>query len=117
VWKWKGTLRAPDAVRPGHRICCRDFWFELAFTYYYPAAMRIAPLAQQRGKRYAGGHSCSARSSKAQGWPNSSREGPLHVRDLERLCAALQLPFVRPSVFPQNTILASRIAVFGLREG
>jgi len=26
-----------------------DFWFELASTYSYPAAMRIAPLAQQRG--------------------------------------------------------------------
>jgi 2-hydroxychromene-2-carboxylate isomerase len=37
-------------------------------------------------------------------------------RDLERLCAALELPLVRPAVFPQNTILASRIALVGLRE-
>jgi 2-hydroxychromene-2-carboxylate isomerase len=38
-------------------------------------------------------------------------------RDLERLCASLDLPFVRPEMFPQNTMLASRIALLGLREG
>ena len=26
-----------------------DFWFDFASTYSYPAAMRIAPLAQQAG--------------------------------------------------------------------
>ena len=26
-----------------------DFWFEFASTYSYPAAMRIAPLAEARG--------------------------------------------------------------------
>ena len=33
-------------------------------------------------------------------------------RDLERICAALGLPFVRPEVFPQNTLLgvAHRLA-------
>jgi 2-hydroxychromene-2-carboxylate isomerase len=99
-----------------------DFWFELASTYSYPAAMRIAPLAQQRGIAVRWRPFLLGPIFKAQGWPNSPfniypAKGRYMWRDLERLCAALQLPFVRPSVFPQNTILASRIAVLGLREG
>lgn len=31
-------------------------------------------------------------------------------RDLERVCAGLDIPFRRPSVFPRNGLLASRIA-------
>jgi 2-hydroxychromene-2-carboxylate isomerase len=38
-------------------------------------------------------------------------------RDLERICSALQLPFVRPKLFPQNTLLAARVALVGLAEG
>ena len=32
------------------------------------------------------------------------------VRDLERTCAALDLPFRMPSPFPQNSLLCARIA-------
>jgi 2-hydroxychromene-2-carboxylate isomerase len=38
-------------------------------------------------------------------------------RDLERICDALGLPFYRPAAFPQNTILASRVALVGLARG
>jgi len=31
-------------------------------------------------------------------------------RDLQRTCAALSIPFVRPSMFPRNGVLASRVA-------
>jgi 2-hydroxychromene-2-carboxylate isomerase len=37
-------------------------------------------------------------------------------RDLERTCAALGLPFVRPEAFPQNALLAARVALVGLTE-
>lgn len=37
-------------------------------------------------------------------------------RDLERTCATLGLPFVRPELFPQNTLLAARVAFVGLKE-
>ena len=32
-------------------------------------------------------------------------------RDLERICAARGLPFRRPDPFPQNTLLAARVAL------
>jgi 2-hydroxychromene-2-carboxylate isomerase len=38
-------------------------------------------------------------------------------RDLERVCATLGLPFVRPAVFPQNTILAARVALVAFVDG
>src|SRR3954449_431586 len=99
-----------------------DFWFELASTYSYPAALRIGPLAQQRGVDVRWRPFLLGPIFKAQGWPNSPfniypAKGRYMWRDLDRLCAQLRLPFVRPAAFPQNTILASRIALLGLREG
>jgi 2-hydroxychromene-2-carboxylate isomerase len=35
-------------------------------------------------------------------------------RDMERLATDLALPFRRPDPFPQNSLLATRVAVFGL---
>ncbi len=35
-------------------------------------------------------------------------------RDLERICAALDLPFAAPPGFPQNTLLAARVALVAL---
>ena len=37
-------------------------------------------------------------------------------RDLERLCADLELPFHRPGNFPQNSLLAARVALVGLDD-
>src|SRR2546430_17734011 len=34
-------------------------------------------------------------------------------RDLERSCADLRLPFRRPDPFPQNSLLAARVALVG----
>jgi 2-hydroxychromene-2-carboxylate isomerase len=99
-----------------------DFWFELASTYSYPAAMRIAPLAQQRGVDVRWRPFLLGPIFKAQGWPNSPfniypAKGRYMWRDLQRLCASLDLPFVRPELFPQNTILASRVALLALPQG
>jgi 2-hydroxychromene-2-carboxylate isomerase len=38
-------------------------------------------------------------------------------RDLERICRELDLPFVRPNPFPQNALLAARVALIGLTDG
>ena len=35
-------------------------------------------------------------------------------RDLERLCGDVNLPFRRPEPFPQNSLLAARVALVGL---
>jgi 2-hydroxychromene-2-carboxylate isomerase len=63
-----------------------------------------------------GGRSCSARSSSPRGWNSSPfnlypAKGNNMWRDLERLCALMSLPpLTRPDPFPQNSLLAARIA-------
>jgi len=99
-----------------------DFWFEFASTYSYPAAMRVGALARDRGVIVRWRPFLLGPVFKAQGWDNSPFniypvKGRYMWRDLERICAAAGLPFVRPAVFPQNTILAARVALVALAEG
>jgi 2-hydroxychromene-2-carboxylate isomerase len=99
-----------------------DFWFEFASTYSYPAAMRIGALARDRGVIVRWRPFLLGPVFKAQGWDNSPFniypvKGRYMWRDLERICAAAGRPFVRPAVFPQNTILAARVALVALGEG
>jgi 2-hydroxychromene-2-carboxylate isomerase len=96
-----------------------DFWFEFASTYSYPAAMRIAEVAAARGIALRWRPFLLGPIFKTQGWDNSPFnlypvKGRYMWRDLERICADLSLPFTRPALFPQNTILASRVALVGL---
>jgi len=98
-----------------------DFWFDFASTYSYPAAMRIAPLAEAAGVTVRWRPFLLGPIFKAQGWDNSPfniypAKGSYMWRDLERICAELQLPFVRPTVFPQNSLTAARMALAALEE-
>ncbi len=99
-----------------------DFWFDFASTYSYPAAMRIAPLARAAGVRVRFRPFLLGPIFKAQGWTTSPfnlypAKGRNMWRDLERLCADLRLPFRRPDPFPQNSLLAARVALAGLDNG
>lgn len=98
-----------------------DFWFDFASTYSYPAAMRIAPLAATAGVTVRFRPFLLGPIFKAQGWDSSPfnlypSKGRYMWRDLERLCAELDLPFRRPEPFPQPSLLAARIALVGLSE-
>lgn len=100
-----------------------DFWFEFASTYSYPAAMRIGPLAESAGVTVRWRPFLLGPVFKAQqGWEDSPfniypAKGRYMWRDLERICAAQKLPFVKPAVFPQNTLVAARVALIALKEG
>jgi 2-hydroxychromene-2-carboxylate isomerase len=99
-----------------------DFWFDFASTYSYPAALRIAPLAAAAGVTVRHRPFLLGPIFKAQGWDSSpfnvyEAKGRHMWRDLERLCADLALPFRRPEPFPQNGLLAARVALVGLGEG
>jgi 2-hydroxychromene-2-carboxylate isomerase len=99
-----------------------DFWFEFASTYSYPAAMRIAPLAQAAGVTVRWRPLLLGPIFKGSGWDDSPfniypAKGRYMWRDLERICAALDLPFVRPAVFPQNTIGAARAMLVAIEQG
>jgi len=98
-----------------------DFWFEFASTYSYPAAMRISPLAEAAGVAVRWRPFMLGPIFKEQGWMTSPfnlfpAKGRNMWRDLERTCGTLGLPFVRPTPFPQNTLLAARVALVGLAE-
>jgi 2-hydroxychromene-2-carboxylate isomerase len=98
-----------------------DFFFEFASTYSYPAAMRIDALARAADVGVRWRPILLGPIFKAQGWDNSPfnihpAKGTYMWRDLSRLCADLDLPFRRPEPFPQNGLLAARVALVGLDE-
>jgi 2-hydroxychromene-2-carboxylate isomerase len=99
-----------------------DFWFDFASTYSYVAAMRIGPLAQAADVRVRFRPFLLGPIFKAQGWTTSPfnlypAKGRHMWRDLERLCSDLGVPFRRPDPFPQNSLLAARVALAGTDQG
>ena len=99
-----------------------DFFYEFASTYSYITAMRIGPLAQAAGVTLRWRPFLLGPIFKAQGWDTSPfnlypAKGRYMVRDCERQAAALGLTFRLPEPFPQNTLLAARVAIAGLDQG
>jgi 2-hydroxychromene-2-carboxylate isomerase len=95
-----------------------DFWFDFASTYSYPACVRADARAQEAGVAICYRPFLLGPIFKAQGWDTSpfnlyEAKGRYMWRDLERLCAGLQVPFRRPEPFPQNSLLAARVAMAG----
>ena len=98
-----------------------DFWFDFASSYSYPASQRIAALAAAREVAIRFRPFLLGPMFKAQGWDTSpfniyEAKGRYMWRDLERLCADLDIPFRKPAVFPQNSLLAARVALAGEGE-
>jgi 2-hydroxychromene-2-carboxylate isomerase len=92
-----------------------EFWFEFGSTYTYPAAMRIEKLAQTVGVVVDWKVFLLGSIFSDQGWSDSPfnlypAKGKYMWRDLERICVAHSVPFIRPSKFPRNGLLASRVA-------
>lgn len=95
------------------------FWYEFASTYSYLSAMRIAPLCAQAGVRLIWRPFLLGPIFQAQGWDSSPfnlypAKGRYMWQDLARQAAAQDLPpITRPDPFPQNGLLAARIATLG----
>jgi len=92
-----------------------EFWYEFASTYSYPAALRIETEAKARGVRVLWRPFLLGPIFAAQAWDTSpfniyKPKGAYMWRDLERICADLGAPFVKPDPFPQNSLRAARIA-------
>ncbi|KIC38043.1 2-hydroxychromene-2-carboxylate isomerase [Leisingera sp. ANG-M7] len=92
------------------------FWFEFASTYSYLSVMRIGELAAARGVAVTWKPFLLGPIFAAQGWDTSPfniypAKGRYMWRDMERMCAARGLPFCRPEVFPQNGLMAARLAL------
>lgn len=98
-----------------------DFWFDFGSTYSYLAAMRITPLAEKTNVRVRFRPFLLGAIFQAQGWTTSPfnlypEKGRNMWRDLERSCADLRLAFRRPDPFPQNSLLAARVALVALEQ-
>lgn len=98
-----------------------DFFFEFASTYSYPAAMRIGAVARTAGVTVRWRPFLLGPIFRTQGYDTSpfnvhEAKGRYMWRDLARTCENLGLPFRRPEPFPQNGLLAARVAYVGLDE-
>jgi 2-hydroxychromene-2-carboxylate isomerase len=93
------------------------FWYEFASTYSWLAAERIAVLADAAGVAVEWRPFLLGPIFAAQGWSSSpfnlfAAKGRHMWRDMERHCAIMGLPPpVRPDPFPQNSLLAARVAI------
>jgi 2-hydroxychromene-2-carboxylate isomerase len=99
-----------------------DFWLEYASTYSYPAAERIGALARAAGVTVRWRPFLLGPIFQSQGWSTSPfniypGKGRYMWRDLERICADLGLPLKRLEKFPQNSLLAARVALVGFGGG
>lgn len=95
-----------------------EFWYEFASTYSYLAAMRIEALAGEAGLAIAWRPFLLGPIFAAQGWGTSPfnlfpNKGRYMWRDMEREAARLGLPCGQPDPFPQNALLAARVALVG----
>jgi 2-hydroxychromene-2-carboxylate isomerase len=93
-----------------------EFWYEFASTYSYPAALRVAALAEARGVSLVWRPLLLGPVFAAQGWRDSPfnlypAKGRYMWRDLERTCRAMGVPLKRPEPFPQPSLLAARVAL------
>lgn len=98
-----------------------EFWYEFASTYSYLSAMRIEAISRDFGIAVAWRPFLLGPIFKRQGWPTSPfnlypAKGRYMVRDMERQCERYGLPFTLPMPFPQQSLLAARIAYAGQNE-
>jgi 2-hydroxychromene-2-carboxylate isomerase len=99
-----------------------EFWYDFASTYSYLSAMRIEDAAKAAGAQVLWKPFLLGPIFHAQGWNTSPfniypAKGRYMVREMERLTSARGLPFKMPSPFPQNSLLAARLALIGHEEG
>jgi 2-hydroxychromene-2-carboxylate isomerase len=92
------------------------FWYEFASTYSWLAAERIEALAAAADIEVLWRPFLLGPIFAAQGWTSSPfnlypAKGRNMWRDMERQCALMGLPPVKPpDPFPQNSLLAARFA-------
>jgi len=100
-----------------------QFWFDLASTCSYVAALRIEQACATTSvplvwKPFLLGPIFSQQLGISDSPFNANPvRGRYMWRDLERLCAKYGLSWRRPSVFPRNSVLAARVACVGATEG
>ena len=98
-----------------------DFWFDLASNYSYLSILRLPQLAARAGLTVRWQPFLLGPIFAELGWSTSPfvlqpQKGAYMWNDMRRQCAKYGLPWQRPSVFPRNSVLATRVALHGARE-
>ena len=98
------------------------FWFDFASTYSYPAAWMVEERAASAGIKVHWRPFLLGPIFGAQGWRDSPfniypAKGAYMWRDMERICAHLNLGLIRPSVFPRNGLMAARVSLAAIDAG
>lgn len=98
-----------------------EFFFEFASTYSYLTAMRLPELAKAARVKVTWRPFLLGPIFAAQGWDTSpfkiyAAKGNYMWRDMERRTAEQNLMFHKPDPFPQNGLLAARVAQLALEE-
>jgi 2-hydroxychromene-2-carboxylate isomerase len=89
-----------------------EFWYEFASTYSYVAMERVARSVRPfRHRPFLLGPVFAAQGLRDSPFNVYPSKGRYMWRDMERLCAELELPFRKPSQFPRGSLLAARVAV------
>lgn len=92
-----------------------EFWYEFASTYSYPAAMRVEPIAAGANVAVRWQPFLLGPIFADLGWSTSPfnlqpAKGAYMWHDVARSCEKLGLVFRQPEPFPQNGLLAARVA-------
>lgn len=99
-----------------------DFWYDFASHYSWLAANRIEAAADEAGVAIRWRPFLLGPIFAAQGWSSSPfnlypAKGRYAWRDIEREAARQGLSVVRPNPFPQNSLIAARVALAGCDAG
>lgn len=93
-----------------------QFWYDFASPYAFLSAMRIEKLTDAAGIRVEWRPFLLGPIFKKHGWDTSpfniyDAKGRHMWRDVERRSARYGIAFSKPTEFPRNGVLASRIAL------
>ncbi len=98
-----------------------EFWYEFASTYSYLSAMRVEAAAAKAGVEVTWRPFLLGPIFAAQGWQDSPfnlypTKGRYMWKDVARRARAYGLSFRKPTLFPQNGLLAARVALVGASQ-
>jgi 2-hydroxychromene-2-carboxylate isomerase len=99
-----------------------DFWYEFASPYSCLSALRIEKLAEEAGVGLRWRPFLLGPIFAAQGWNTSPfalfpSKGRYMWRDTARRGRRQGISLVKPENFPQNSLVAARLALAGREEG
>ena len=98
-----------------------QFWYEFASTYSYLSAMRIEKIALKNGfdiewRPFLLGPIFASQNMNDSPFNIYPIKGRYMWKDMARQCQKYALEFHKPLIFPQNGLLAARVAKLGQNE-